>query len=346
MTSDPKASEPSRAVAPGILVDVDDDPAAHKLPPSALLVPMVVTAVIVAITLPVINARGGTPGDWFVGGVTVVGFGVSYVLVIRGRGLRVRRRVQAMVADSADESFDRLASQVLSAKWGQMSLQFVWREFAGAMVACGRFGTTVRTGVPAFRRPIEPITVPFEPTPLNEAEPAFSGLTGATGLDAAQATATAADASVSRFRRNVGLGGGWGALIIFAGFSVFAVARAIQGGRVTAGSVIWVLALTTMLLGIGRSPAWNPLTQWLLVPGGLVVRKSGRFGRVWDMHLFDRRSGFLGVHQAHKQQCMVCVADADSSHRAIVTQSEATLLLRAWLSPLPPPAEERLGDLL
>ncbi len=95
-------------------------------------------------------------------------------------------------------------------------------------------------------------------------------------------------------------------------------------------------------------PARHVMTtkKWYLVPGGLAVR--ARFGMERPVHVFDRRMSVIGMAPSGPKfrTWTVCVADGQAQHRVALSPDEVTLLLRAWLSPLRPPASDRISDLM
>lgn len=198
-----------------------------------------------------------------------------------------------------------------------------------------------------------PLVVTFEPIPLDESAPAFCALEAAESFELSQAHSSdivgesmpRARNAPSRLRRAVALGGGW--------FSVLSCGPLLLMGAVDSyrsGTLDWKLVLfgwvfVAGISGIGGAGAWRSRQQWLLVPGGIVVRSPGRSGPGWRLHLFERRTGVLMVHQARGPLWMADVADGETHRRVGITEREANLLLRAWLSPLAPPPVERLSDL-
>ena len=68
--------------------------------------------------------------------------------------------------------------------------------------------------------------------------------------------------------------------------------------------------------------------------------------RASRVHLFKRRSAILCAYQYQKHQWVVSAADAEAADTTLATDKEVDLLLRAWLSPVPPPAAEQLSDLV
>ena len=112
-----------------------------------------------------------------------------------------------------------------------------------------------------------------------------------------------------------------------------------------AGEMLLYLGIAAGSLLVGAAGAWTWRRQWLLVPGGLVLRKARWTGGAWRIHLYRRRSSVLLVQQMHRDKWMLCVADAETSDATRLTKTEAHVALSCWLSPLPPPPAERLRDL-
>ncbi len=98
------------------------------------------------------------------------------------------------------------------------------------------------------------------------------------------------------------------------------------------------------LLGPTRGGPYER-AQWLLVPGGVLVRKAVRRSTRSRLHLFDRRRSTLCLSQYRRQRWLVVAADAEECEQTLATDREAHFLLRAWLSPLEPPPADRLTDL-
>ncbi|HUU85792.1 MAG TPA: hypothetical protein VM243_20030, partial [Phycisphaerae bacterium] len=111
-------------------------------------------------------------------------------------------------------------------------------------------------------------------------------------------------------------------------------------------AVVAVLATAQALYPIaGRRGSRR---QWLIVPGGLVLRRATLFGPGWQVRLFDRRRSVLFVHCMESQghaPWRLSVADADGLERTSATRAEIDLVLRGWLSPHHPPPPDRLTDL-
>ncbi|RMF85618.1 MAG: hypothetical protein D6744_01160 [Planctomycetota bacterium] len=87
--------------------------------------------------------------------------------------------------------------------------------------------------------------------------------------------------------------------------------------------------------------------RWMLVPGGLLLMSPRRGSTKWNLHVFDRRASVLIAYviRGVKGAYTVVVADRDHSASRDITDVELDMLLRAWISPLPPPDVERLAEL-
>ncbi len=89
--------------------------------------------------------------------------------------------------------------------------------------------------------------------------------------------------------------------------------------------------------------------KWFLLPGAVaIVRARGRPSE--RLVLCTRRDSCVAIRYIRSGKTTVLVAEvwlADGrSRRRAVSEREALSLLAAWQSPLPPPARERLGELV
>ncbi len=214
------------------------------------------------------------------------------------------------------------------------------------LLSVGHQGLTLRIGKSEEARPIEPLIWPIEPRPLDEAYTSL--LDDATG--AADATrvhgkmTSLAHSDLARvIRRNVRRKGGWWLILIFVPLWAFNVLDALARWRITLPAVLWTAALVAALfVGPIRGRAAE---QWFIVPGGMVRRKASPFQKRWSLHLFERSKSVLCAVRWFGQSWLILVQDGHETARRNATRDEVTLLLRAWLSPLPPPPVERLSDL-
>lgn len=232
----------------------------------------------------------------------------------------------------------------------RLDLKYHAPLMVSSLVQRRHLGLTARACDDDKRQAVEPIDVPFEPIPLNEADPSFAELRsgfGSDGLSHEGCNAQQADdASLRRtVQRNLRFAGGWFVPVVFVVLGFILVYQLVTGGAINPVHVFWFLMASASLLGIGGRGAWKSTRQWLLVPGGVVARKPARRQEQWQLHVFDRRKSVLLVRQANRNLWAVRVEDDEAHESAFLTQAEAHTLLRAWLSPLEPPPAEQLSDL-
>ena len=241
-----------------------------------------------------------------------------------------------------------------------MLLENVWldnatriRHFVRFLSQTGGRNITGRAFHESRHADVSPLSVTFEPIPLDESAPSFIDLQRVGERDSADDVRAPADgafaradgAAARRMRRSVTLMGGWLFVGVFGFNFITSALMAYDLGRVTMPLIMWALFLTMGITGIGGRGAWHSQQQWLLVPGGLVARNSSWRAGGWRVHLFARTRSVLFVHQFRGGVWVADVADGETHQHASMTEREPNLLLRAWLSPLSPPAVERLSDL-
>jgi len=218
------------------------------------------------------------------------------------------------------------------------------------VVARRALGLTLRSCRPDARRPIVPLGTPHEPIPLDESVPAFKALAQGfaspeedagvrstherNGGDAVRGTL------VRRWRLQGWVNGLACAVLVFWIMLEFLVGNSVD---------LWMVLLTVFNLAMfvgGGAGAWTSHQQWMLVPAGLALRRpKRRRSDQWEVHLFDRRASVLLVRERRPQVWHVWVSDSTQAREVDMTQVEADILLRAWLSPLVPPPVEHLSDL-
>lgn len=218
---------------------------------------------------------------------------------------------------------------------------------ARSLARAGRFGTTIRISDTDPPAPISPFYVPFEPHPLGEADvpdvrPAPSreapaGRESESGTAYVHRRRKFGRANLVQIRRRLiifGLGGG----------------SALGLGLALSGIWIWkaaALAVAYALFFVGLSLLGSISHRgWLIVPGAIVVRESGLLSDRWKVRVCRRSECVLCVRDVRRTGCVAVLATADRVWPHPVTRTEATFLLRAWLSPLEPPGVERLSDLM
>src|SRR5262249_39249925 len=125
--------------------------------------------------------------------------------------------------------------------------------------------------------------------------------------------------------------------------AAIAAFEAMTRHQVTAPLVFWLLIFWVGVM-VPRGVGLAAVQQWFAVPGGAVYRRARR-RRGWELHVFRRNSSMLCFFPAMRRACGVSIADSTTQARTTITAREAELLLRAWLSPLEPPDEDKLSDL-
>jgi hypothetical protein len=251
-----------------------------------------------------------------------------------GRDLPIEDRIRLLVAKLGNDAHDQ-AAEIVPA--------IAKDNIANVVVLLGKARELRRS----------PLDVPFEPLPLNESSMAFASLDGATwSRDAAEAVQTENSPGLfdlpPAWRRRLTLGVSWILVLLFVTNLTQSSVRAVRVGKPTLELIWWVslLFLTFTGLGLGGLGAWRSTDQWLLVPGGLVRRSARSRSGEWAIHLYTPASSLLFICEGRRTTRRVSVADAKTSAATEVTIAEAELLLRAWLSPIPPPSIEQLSDLV
>lgn len=217
-----------------------------------------------------------------------------------------------------------------------------------ALLAAGRFNHAIRIASRPSEEAVKPFRLIFEPQPLDETDPTFLQL---EALDATDPTDTEAphdagfnsDATWLRVKRNIALRGGWFMTGIVLLYILFHAWRSYRQGTVGPNVVLWSAFLVLMLFG--NAGAWSWRKQWLAVPGGVILRKTGLRDRRWRLFVFRPCDSILALYKRSRHQWVLCIAREGTLERTVVTKREADFVLRAWLSPLSPPPVEKLTDL-
>ncbi|MBN1344020.1 MAG: hypothetical protein JXQ73_15150 [Phycisphaerae bacterium] len=186
-----------------------------------------------------------------------------------------------------------------------------------------------------------PFDVPFEPTPLNEAVPRLIELVRLVNTKVPVGTRTAEPASRKRVlaRWLVDL-----FILIPCGFFVLIKLAGLAFRGLTAGPVLELfLAILLALLGVALTRGWFS-GQWLIVPGGVIVRRAA-FWRVGvGLRRYVPRDSVLMLTPQGAAWKAEIYRDNKPISRAL-TELEAVALLAAWQSPIEPLPLERISDL-
>ena len=193
-----------------------------------------------------------------------------------------------------------------------------------------------------------PLTVPFEPIPLDEANHAFHALEEGdselrNAMDPSARRLTRDELTIRRLRKTYLYSSGWVAMIVFGSLLIITGVVSLLSRKFEPMLIFFafmlLMASLPLLLGGAIGPAW------LLVPGGLVLRKARKRKMATDVHLFRPAETSLLIRPLNKRLWQMIVSDEIEFGIAKISDRELTMLLRAWRSPLPPPSPEKLVDL-
>jgi|GEM_PF-5891910 len=203
------------------------------------------------------------------------------------------------------------------------------------------WGVAVRIGPKDKLSPLTPIPFRFEARRLDE----LSDLDGMNPDELDQAADLPAPKDSPRgVRRNLILKGG---LIFFSIFLLNWLARVIQSiaeRRFRPELIFWTLALLAFML-VPADQSWLSNRQFLALPGGLLMRKSGWFKKTWRLKVFQRTTSFVMLYRLWRKQWIMVVSDGEQCESIMGLKPELELALRAWLAPHEPPSPEQLSDL-
>jgi hypothetical protein len=200
---------------------------------------------------------------------------------------------------------------------------------------------------------IEPLNVNSLAVSLNESDEQFVQLADAMSNHVNDETkeikglrATTEETAIDRrIRRGFRLMWMWPAMFFF-------LLQLIQGAvdSYNQGAVTWRLWLygAVILLSIPGLAGFTFIAEskeWLIVPGGLLLRKKSRNPTQSDLELFTPKSATLVAVQSRKESWTVFVVEESRNQTLLLTTHETEMALRAWLSPIPPPSVDKLVDL-
>lgn len=297
----------------------------------------------IAISVVAVVTIGSSSGlsGWIMRGLWLA------VLIVAAFIARQSRRRRMLIENLASVA-PGLISQMLEAELHRIRTQpneVLTRATVQALRRAGHI-RTIRITKPTQAVPIDPIVVDFEARLLRETDVGLRALEesqpGAGSEQRETPSSSADDHPLLRsMKRNFALSGGW----FLLGWSAFQIARAlpdaINSGRITFPLAVWS-AIFLAIFALPRSAGLRA-SEWLAVPGGLLVRKPGRDG--WTLHMFTPDVSLLIVMREMTGAWGVVVADSTQCNNTRMTDAEVHFLLRAWTSPLPPPPIERLSDL-
>jgi len=331
---------------PGFLnVQTEPPPLMRFSLPAALLV--VVVAVIVGgligsliLQMPVLFAL-----------LALLFAGVVIMILVLHRQEETRAKIEEIVSRYSEDDPRAVAREIVRL-WAWTVEKLPILELPGALAKRGLLGETFQVWWKAEPSPIEPFSTAFEPRLLDESDAGFDELATAAVAQCEQNNSSpevgealrSDQLFLRRVLRNIGLKSAWFIVIVLAFDSLLGFWVAFHKGEITWSTVYWPAFLMMILFAPVRTRLFSE-TQWLLLPGGLLMRRSSNRGKDVKLHLFDRRRSVLCVCPSRRNTWRLSVADAEMGETIAITDRERQLLLRAWLSPVAPPPVEQLVDL-
>ena len=218
-------------------------------------------------------------------------------------------------------------------------------EAAWILLEHGQAGTTLRLSEQAPNTDhLTPLELQFEPVPLGAKPPELADDGGATAKQP-NAWQRICSEEARLYGRSLAARIFLAASLILLVVSlVYIVIDAVT--RLAAGtmpSIFASMATAALVVGVLSLLKLAFPRQWLVVPGGIIVRTATWRSAEWKLRVFRREECVL-LHWADTNMLAVGSTNgAHFTHRAAI--HVADFAIRAWLSPLEPPAVERLSDL-
>jgi hypothetical protein len=187
--------------------------------------------------------------------------------------------------------------------------------------------------------PCRPVVVHFEPVPLDETHPTIVEL--AELFCHSEIVAPLRRGGWAAIRRYGIRAGALGSVIIFASYAFKEIAT--RGFR--ALDFITLIGIALVVVGITQFLFWLATDFWILIPGGVVVRKhwNGR-GRKGLRRYTPSTAMIFFSEKGPGWIAKICDQER-VLHQCPLTRLECIVLLAAWQCPLPPPDMNKLVDL-
>jgi hypothetical protein len=233
----------------------------------------------------------------------------------------------------ADESAEQNAKAMLSAD-PRMPLDIGLDIFAQTLLADGHHSEVVRYCSVASGTVGAPITTPFEPQLLDERDVTFRNVE-LIDVDHPEPVPKLNWRKLMDRRR-------WPpyAKLIWM-LLIFEWVRRWMGASWEFAVYVFFVAGFSIVMRL----RFLDRSHWLVVPGGLVIREAGVWGKGSELVLLTPKDTVLAVGESSPDRWQVCAARFGSSFKKEFTRREADLLIRVWCSPLSPPSIEQLSDL-
>lgn len=190
---------------------------------------------------------------------------------------------------------------------------------------------------------VDPVKTPFEPRLIESDDPLpdtsdSTKNSGAmdVGLDGGISGSSNTDGN-KRSRKTIAILG----MVMIAASIVWVAAGLAQSPRIQWMTDMLFPLTVTVLAGITiwGLRGWLLRERWLLVPGGVVVRRSSGARASVENLLFDRRKSVACVFELADADWLVTLRSGPLLAQRRVNPTLLTRFLRTWLSPIPPPVE-------
>lgn len=262
-------------------------------------------------------------------GVMMAAFIPAYATILKHYA-RYNRQLQKWQTESHDEPTRTHVESLIRIGIGRPGRPL--EPLADWLLSKRRFGEVIRIHFGAADECGPPLTEHFEPLLLKEGDPTFATVES-MNMDVEVSGLLAIKRKFHEF-----LSRGENTLI-FISICLMCSGYSIVGGG-TKGILVMIVAGVFGMICFCSSRAG----QWLLVPGGLLIRSQPWFSDRSQLELLTPNEAVL-VFYIRRDVTWVLVAGSNRRFRKCVTRREADLLVRAWCSPLSPPSIELLTDL-
>lgn len=308
---------------------------------------------IIVLSIVVTSAAGGLGlrnHPWAFGAAHTGMIGLCVFLMSLAVRKHVYRRVRNLCTLNAGHSTEKLVQDIVD-DFGRPGVSALAGALARVLSEVREPGFVIRCCPPDQRDVIEPVTFPFEPMVLDEADDATAAFCHALNSSGRHepegrtppGVVESESGFVREIRRRNKLAGvsGWVKGLFAIGIALYLTGSIMSGDLRAVGLMCGGVLLFLFFAGSSSSRALSNQDCWLLVPGGLLVR-GGR-GRV-SLHRYERSQGVLVVLRSKGTLWLAAVSDGESLHSTTVTKDEVDVLLRCWLSPLSPLPIDRYSD--
>lgn len=213
-------------------------------------------------------------------------------------------------------------------------------------------GTVVRVHRGRHAPLVRPISMQFEPRPLNEGLEQFWDLERATiaeepGRAPDDGVNREHNAIVRRLHRGVALAGGWWLILFMLVVFGLMILSFAKRGLVRhnyyldiKGALIAIVVAKAIFMPASGDP-------WVVVPGAVAMREKIPFTKTAPLVYLEARKSMLVAYQRPASQSwIVHIAEKPTQvMKTTLTTNEVNLLLGAWMSDQLSPPREHLTDI-